>query len=349
MKKILFLGLNLFFATICGAWERDGSGITINPLIEDEVGLQVKGARANILPAASETGIASKIQFYPFWVSLPDANRATNSFPVARDSLMSGLKMGGVFDTRGRENSPTGLDFKLSFDAGDITTTTNTQTLWRFEFNPLAPFTNNYGNRGYCAMIVQGVDGQVSVDRLSWKVYGGILNGPGSLKGLTYSITRIGVNAGLDGKLWTADDTFVNSGVGTQLVDAIAYIGASLSSPNVNGIEDQTKINDYLAGGLSVTAEYRFEGATGPIVFSDTIKVYPTGQVPESEYGFRPIKTPYGFLWSLMAPKGSLYEVNKSSFVNGLHSQSVAMFAGFSIPAFFEQNPMMFYRVKRIR
>ncbi|MEK7501834.1 MAG: hypothetical protein AAB629_02830, partial [Patescibacteria group bacterium] len=110
-----------------------------------------------------EAAVASKVQWYPFWVSLPDANLATNSFPVARDSLMAGLKMGGVFDTRGRENSPIGIDIKGYFDAGDVTTTTNSQTLWRSEFNPpSAPFANEFGNRGYCAVIVQGVNGQVS-------------------------------------------------------------------------------------------------------------------------------------------------------------------------------------------
>ncbi|MEK9177897.1 MAG: hypothetical protein AAB777_02120, partial [Patescibacteria group bacterium] len=207
-----------------------------------------------------------------------------------------------------------------------------------------------YGNRGYCAEILWGIDGQVSVDRSSWKIFGGILNGQGSSKGLSYNeVTRIGVNAGPDGKLWTADDAFVTSGDGTVLVDALVYIGASLSSPNANNELDQSKINDYLADGLPVTAEYRFDGANGPIIFSDTIKVYPMGQVPTTEYGFRSIKTPYGFLWSLMAPEGSLYEVNKSSNAGGSYTPFKSVSAGFSIPAFFEQDTMMFYRVRRIQ
>lgn len=296
-----------------------------------------------------EAAVASKVQFYTFWVSLPDANRATNSFPVARDNLMAGLRMGGVFDSRGREKTPTGLDFKSYFDAGDVTTTTNTTTMWRLEFNPSAPFTNNFGNRGYCAAIVQGIDGQVSVDRLSWKVFGGILSGERDLAGYSYSITRIGVNAGPDGKLWTADDAFVNSGDGTQLFDAVVYIGASLSSPNVNNTSDVTTINNYLGNGLPVTVEYQFDGSTGPVIHSDTIRVYPMGQVPDSEYSLRPIRTPYGFLWSLMAPKGSLYTVGRSSIVDGYYGPTETVNAGFSIPAFFEQNPMMFYQVQRIQ
>ncbi|MEO8638230.1 MAG: hypothetical protein ABI430_05025 [Candidatus Taylorbacteria bacterium] len=298
--------------------------------------------------ANSFGAVASKVKFYSLWVSLPDANRATNSFPVARDNLMSGLKLGGVFDPRGRENSPTGLDFVQCFDAGDVATTTGTNTLWRFEFNPSGQFTNNFGNRGYCPVIVVGIDGQVSIDRLSWKVYGGPLSGIRDLKGISYfPSTRVGVNAGPDGRLWTADDQFVSSGPGTQLVDAVAYIGASLTSPNVDSIVDQTKLNNDLAGGLPVTVEYKFDGLNGDKFHPVSTLVYPSGGVPEKKYGFRKIETPYGFLWSLMAPKGSTWTVGKSPVVNGFYNPETVT-AGFSIPAFFNQNPMMFYRVQRI-
>jgi len=296
---------------------------------------------------STQAQVASKVKFHTFWVSLPDANRATNSFPVARDNLMAGLKLGGIFDSRGRENLASGLDFKSYFDAGDVATTTGAQTLWRFEFNPPAPFTNNFGNRGYCPVIVEGIGGQVSIDRLSWKVYGGILSGARDLASETYSpSTRIGVNKGPDGRLWTADDTFVVSGAGS-LVDAIAYIGASLSSPNAENAGDQVTINTYLGDGLPVTVEYRFNGSSGPVFFSDTIKVYGMGQVPESEYGLRPIKTPYGLLWSLMAPRGSQWTIGKSSSVSGPYDPLENVNAGFSVPAFFEQESKQFYRVQR--
>jgi len=299
-------------------------------------------------------GLATAIQVYPFWISLPDANRATNSFPVARDSLMAALKMGGVFDNRGRESSPTGLDIRNRFDSGDVTTSTN-RNLWRFQFAPTNAFVGEWGNRGYCAVLIVGVGGKINIERLSWKVFGGVLSGERSLSGFGYSITRIGVNTGPDGKLWTADDIFVSVGDGTALVDAIAYIGASLSSPNVNDSLDQQKIEGYFTNGLPVMVEFQFDtGAPNPAVFRTSTTVYAMGQVSQSAYGWVPIKTPYGLLYSLVAPQGSRYEIGRmfgQSRQTGYASVSASAPPGFSLAESFLQgtNYGVFFRIHRVQ
>lgn len=297
------------------------------------------------------SGVATKVKWYTFKVSLPDANRATNSFPVARDALMAGLKAGGVFDPRGRENLASGIDVKNYFDGGDVTTTTGPTTLWRGQFDPPEPFTNNFGNRGYVAVILEGIDGQVSISRISWKVSGGILSGARDLDGTDYfPSTRVGINAGPDARLWTADDAFVTVGSGTVLCDAVAYIGASLSSPNANSTNDFVgNINTYLAGGLPVTVEYRFEGGAGPLFHSETFMVYPLGGVPDSEYGLKPIFTSYGILWTLMGPQGSLWEIGGGVPIPSGPFGPVVRTPGFSIPAYFEQDWKQFYSVRRIQ
>lgn len=308
---------------------------------EDQDGGSFLSSDLKRASSGGDEGLAIDVQTWTFFVSLPDANRATNSFPVARDSLMAGLKLGGAFNARGRL-TPTGIEIKGHFAAGDVTTSTSAN-LWRFELNPEAPFGKEYGNRGYAPVVIQGIGGKISLNRISWRVVGGVFTGQRSLAPYAYHPkTRVGINSGPDGKLWTPDDTNITSGDGSQLVDAIAYIGASLSSPNAGDEGDLETISAYLVGGKPVTVEYVVDLGR-PVVNQTRAMVY--DDVPDSEFGWMIIPTPYGRLFSLSAREGERFEIRQTESLPRFSEVVVeSAVSGFSQPEFIPagNRPMLF-------
>jgi hypothetical protein len=91
-------------------------------------------------------------------------------------------------------------------------------------------YTNELGNRMLFGLRVDGQGQKISIDQLSFNAFStdagnelGFGFGAGSYG---YSNDYMGVNAGADGILWTSDDTFVTSGLSSQLVDGIVGRGS---------------------------------------------------------------------------------------------------------------------------
>ena len=128
-----------------------------------------------------------------------------------------------------------------------------------------------------------------------------------------------------------------------------------LSSPNVNDSLDQQKIEGYFTNGLPVMVEFQFDtGAPNPAVFRTSTTVYAMGLVSQSAYGWVPIKTPYGLLYSLVAPQGSRYEIGRmfgQARQTGYASVSASAPPGFSLAESFLQgtNYGVFFRIHRVQ
>ena len=257
--------------------------------------------------------IASEVKFYFYPTVLPNSDN-TYEFGTARDSLLTGIKFGGSsFTTSGSRvgtnlNNVTAIEIRNVFDATDILASSSTN-LWRGQFNPSSPFNNQYGNRAYAPVLIIGQNGKVCLDRLSYMVGCGSMPSLGynsSLSGLSYSVSRIGINAGPDGILFTADDQIVNSGSGTNLCDAIAFIGGRIGALADNQGQINT-VNGYLNTSTWVSWSYYFTGPTNVQSGSITVPLYQGGQIPwDAQYNrLVPFIGPNGVLFSVIGHPGS--------------------------------------------
>ncbi len=94
-------------------------------------------------------------------------------------------------------------------------------------------FANEYGNRMHFAL---RIDGQGTAFSISQMVFNAVSSDPGQLLNFgfpggsyDYSSGYVGVLAGADGQLWTADDVYITSGPNTQLVDGLVGRGSGNS------------------------------------------------------------------------------------------------------------------------
>ena len=87
-----------------------------------------------------------------------------------------------------------------------------------------------------------------------------------------YSVHRIGVLFGDDHLLNTADDIVINSGAGTQLVDAIfgRGIGNAWDPKTLEALELKKQLTDY-----TITTQYEFKTASGDFSGSGSVYVVP--------------------------------------------------------------------------
>lgn len=257
--------------------------------------------------------IASSVKFYFYPVALPNSDNTTE-FGTSRDNLLTGIKYGGKsFTTSGSRvgtsaGNVTAIEIKNVFDVSDMMVST-TVNLWRGQFNPPAPYNAQFGNRPYVAVLAIGQNGKVCLDRLSYKVSCGaipLLGNNSSLAGLTYSVSRIGISAGPDGKLFTADDEIITSGSGTNLVDAIAFIGGRVGAVG-NTQANIDSVNSAVGSGTWLRWDYYFTGVTNVSHDGITIPLYQSGQVPWVEKYNRivPMVGPEGVLFSIVGQPGS--------------------------------------------
>jgi len=93
-----------------------------------------------------------------------------------------------------------------------------------------AAFANEYGNRIHFGLVIDGNGSQFSISELGFTAVSddstdalGFSYGAGSYD---YSTDYVGVLAGQDGILWTADDIYITSGPSTQLVDGLVGRGS---------------------------------------------------------------------------------------------------------------------------
>ena len=259
---------------------------------------------------AQTNGLATAVSWYFYPCSLPDVT--TTEFGTARDNLITGIAFGGALDTHSRLQKTTGIEIRDFFDTGDCTVSTNSAStnysLWRGQFNPASPI-NQHGNRIYAPVLMIGKNGKVSIDRLSYRVTSGLalLGNQSSLSGLDYSVSRIGIQAGPDGVLFTPDDVIVNSGAGTNLMDAIVFIGARAGAAITQPSDIATLNGEIGTNGVSINFAYQFNGVSNVLTGSMNTMLYPNNAVPQKMAHPRwvPFYGPNGILYSVVGPSGS--------------------------------------------
>lgn len=292
------------------------------------------------------THLATKVAFYAFPISLP--NDALPEFATGRDNVMAGLVVGGPVNTRSRDNYPTGVEIRNIFDAGDVTTCLVSTNMWRSQLAPPTPFSTQLGNRGYCSVIVVGLDGKVRMDDLGYHAFAGLMSTNASLAGLGYGYSRIGVKAGPSGKLWANDALYVNSGAGSQLVDALVYIGAGLGMKvgNQAGLD---AIRGYVGGGMDLVFQYEYATLGIPTVWQFHVPL--VNSIPANKlgkaYGF---PTPTGIIFSILNQINSHHNVYESgnavgpwSLYKRRVSEGTSMFSPFFTGG--NRNPNKFWRI----
>lgn len=249
---------------------------------------------AMIRPAQAGIAFASTIS-----LTLPDVTTA--AFGTARDNLMTRLTMGLPPETESRTVKPTSLEVRDVFDAADIAVSTN--LLWRGDFNPAAPFDAMHGMRIYVPVVLIGDASQLSLSKVSYRVVCGIalLGNESSLASLDYSVSRRGVLKGPDGRLFTPDDVMVTSGPGSQLVDAIVFIGARVGA-TVNTPEALSDLDAEIGNGMYANFQYFYDGS---LAIQRTVAVFRKDMIPDSAYGFKPFILPTGVLYSIVGPANS--------------------------------------------
>ena len=143
-------------------------------------------------------------------------------------------------------------DPKAYYQVGSITPQDNIVTgfpSWLGQANPAAPFDSELGNRLHFGVAIQGNGTQFSLSELSFDMSSSdpsdYLGFTGDFSGDDYSAVRVGYIA--------ATNTWVTSGPGTQLVDALYYVGVG-NAPDVYNTNPggtlQDKINNALAGNV---------------------------------------------------------------------------------------------------
>lgn len=94
-------------------------------------------------------------------------------------------------------------------------------------------FANELGNRMTFALQIDGQGTQFSISQLGLNAVssdpGHLLNFGFAAGGYDYGSGYVGVDKGPDGKLWTADDIYITSGLNTQLVDGLVGRGSGNS------------------------------------------------------------------------------------------------------------------------
>jgi hypothetical protein len=146
-------------------------------------------------------------------------------------------------------------------------------------------FANELGERAGFPLYINGNGTQFSISQLGFT---GVSTDPGDNLGFTfavgsfnYSPDYVGILAGPDGKLGTADDVLITSGPNTQLVDALIGRGSGNAiwpcgpndpSPCSTIAQEQAAINNLtlLVAGATWTGTYTLgaQSASGAFVFS---------------------------------------------------------------------------------
>ena len=107
----------------------------------------------------------------------------------------------------------------------------------------------------------------------------------GNFAGTSYSNTRVGISYGADMVKGGGDDTIINSGASTQLVDEFVYVGvgSAVDASGFPGPSNQERLDQLLAQSRSsqpfnITSSYSLVDPTGTTILAmatTTISVVP--------------------------------------------------------------------------
>jgi hypothetical protein len=146
-------------------------------------------------------------------------------------------------------------------ESGDIIVSTTNSALWRGQLDPPAPFQNERGGYLRFAMRVVSQD-PFNLDGVTWN-YGAsdsddVFRYIDRLTNVSYGLGIQGLWYGPDGIKGTADDVWRSSGVGTQLINELYYVGPGDSRLG----NDQNQLDaaiGYINDHLPLTLRCTFE------------------------------------------------------------------------------------------
>jgi hypothetical protein len=170
-------------------------------------------------------------------------------------------------------------------------------------------FANEVGERAGFPLYINGNGTQFSISQLSFT---GVSSDPGNTLGFTfavgsftYSPDYVGILAGPDGRLGTADDVLITSGSNTQLVDALVGRGSGNAlwpcgptdpSPCSTIAQQQAAINNLTAviAGATWTGTYTLSGTSANASVSATGQFVLSSAIPEPATGLLTLLTGAG-------------------------------------------------------
>lgn len=196
----------------------------------------------------------------------------------ALNSLENGL--GNIGD---RDTDPTAYEITgAKILHGDIIVTNFNS--WRGEIGPSSPFDNEHGNRLHFGLHVLGEGTQFRLEDLSYDITssdGNFLAFAGSFAGLSYSSSRIGIDY-VDGIKGNGNDVIINSGLATQLVDELMYVGVGNAYDASTGIgyplpdtpqSNMAALGDYLRSQAPITVTGSYSLAVNSTTFTSSASV----------------------------------------------------------------------------
>jgi hypothetical protein len=173
----------------------------------------------------------------------------------------------------GAPGTPSYFQAQSNVQAKDLVVTNF--SAWMGQAEPGGAFAGESGNRGHFGLSILGDGQQFSISQLSFSATS---TDPGDLLGLgfafpigdyDYTGNYVGVLAGDDGIVGTGDDTFITSGLNTQLVDALFSRGSGnavegLCGPACTPAQEQAAIDAAVGkfGGqpFKFTGTYQLHG-----------------------------------------------------------------------------------------
>lgn len=186
-----------------------------------------KAAAATAFLAASIASPASHAMTITIAPSLAPNVYGSPSWSGYVSNAMTALRT-GVSEIGDFETDPTAYARVEEISIVDLFVTSFAS--WRGEADPEAPFENEHGTRLHMGMAIDGEGAQFSLHDVSYNFDStdpwDALDYAGNFSSSDYASHRIGVRVGTDGILNTADDIIIDSGSGSQLVDALYYVGA---------------------------------------------------------------------------------------------------------------------------
>jgi hypothetical protein len=300
-----------------------------------------------------------------FWYSFPASgpnDQVIPTFPTWRDTFVNAMVLfAGKTDspfTSSRLNNPAGIEVKNVFEAGDVAVVPDsdlTDTMWRGVWNPANQhYADQRGNHGYCPILVVGNGVKIQLAGLGYEVQDtkNLLDNKSSLVTNSYSVSRVGIIAGPSGNIFGNDAIIVKDGAGTNMVDAIFFIGGRFGVW-VSGQAGFNAFNAYIpADGDKVTYTYSYQWTTNIVTGETTdsvtsvqtyvkdVMLYRQGHIPASYNGMEYFPTPVGILFSLVEPTYDTYTTWVSRQVDGpWASQSPQATTGWSWEWLFTRNP----------
>ena len=271
------------------------------------------------------------------------------TFPTWRDGFVNGMTLfaGNPIATSSSSNNPAGIEIKNAFEMGDaavIPSSDTTDHLWRGVWNPTNPnYKDQLGSRVYCPILMVGNGVKIQLSGLSYHVYdaaGGVLDNASSLVTNSYSVSRVGIIVGPSGNPFANDALIVKTGAGTNLVDAIFFIGGRAGAW-VTGPQGLADFNAYIGSGDKISYIYSYQDSTtaGVETFEKDVMLYQQGQIPASYQGMEFFRTPIGMLFSLVEPENNTYTTWASRTVTDPWSlQSTTATTGWSFEWPFTDN-----------